>query len=531
MTDAPAPPVLVALYMRASSEHQRYSVGQQTTLLNTYAAARGYVICRSYVDDGRSGLTLAERPGLQGLLADIVDGSLGFSRVLVLDVSRWGRFQDPDEGAHYEYLCQEGGVAVDYCYEAFENGPGAMNALIKNIKRIMAAEYSRELSQKVLFAQRHHAQRGFKQGGIAPYGFRREQVRNGEVIRVLRSGEQKSLSSDKVRLAHGPRSELEAIRAIFRLRIENELSQRAIAVRLGRLGRKGRNGPWTEHGVKAVLSNELVTGVYVFNKQGGPLKSKHQRKPDDEVVRVKVLPAIVSAELFRLAQQVPHPVKRENLSREEALTELRRLLSLKGYLSRNMVVARFGPQEASAILKIFGSFRLVCEASGYPWHGVRPRRLMSGEVRRFPSQELASEAVLLGGLRNLLAREGRLTSSLVKRASDCATPSTYHSRFGSLREAYALVGYSQSRAQQSSASLKLFWASDEGKRRHLAHLDDILRRLIPAHLQLERFTHRALDAFPGAPRSKALVRDFGSVAKARLALVDLLKREECKVSS
>ena len=57
--EAQPEPTRVALYMRASTEMQKYSVQQQNTLLTTYAAARGYLIVRSYIDDGCSGLTLA----------------------------------------------------------------------------------------------------------------------------------------------------------------------------------------------------------------------------------------------------------------------------------------------------------------------------------------------------------------------------------------------------------------------------------------------------------------------------------------
>ena len=40
-------------------------------------------------------------------------------RFSVYDVSRWGRFQDPDESAHYEFLCKAAGVRVHYCAEQF----------------------------------------------------------------------------------------------------------------------------------------------------------------------------------------------------------------------------------------------------------------------------------------------------------------------------------------------------------------------------------------------------------------------------
>jgi hypothetical protein len=36
-------------------------------------------------------------------------------------VSRWGRFQDIDESAHYEFICKRSGLNVVYCAEQFEN--------------------------------------------------------------------------------------------------------------------------------------------------------------------------------------------------------------------------------------------------------------------------------------------------------------------------------------------------------------------------------------------------------------------------
>jgi hypothetical protein len=34
--------------------------------------------------------------------------------ILVLDVSRWGRFQDIDESAYYEFLCRRAGMQVGF---------------------------------------------------------------------------------------------------------------------------------------------------------------------------------------------------------------------------------------------------------------------------------------------------------------------------------------------------------------------------------------------------------------------------------
>ncbi len=51
----------------------------------------------------------------------MMSGRAQFKVILVYDVSRWGRFQDVDEAAHYEFLCRSASVPVRYCAEQFEN--------------------------------------------------------------------------------------------------------------------------------------------------------------------------------------------------------------------------------------------------------------------------------------------------------------------------------------------------------------------------------------------------------------------------
>jgi hypothetical protein len=54
-----------------------------------------------------------------------------FSIVLVYDVSRWGRFQDADESAYYEYRCRRAQIAVHYCAEPFQNDGSLTTVLMK----------------------------------------------------------------------------------------------------------------------------------------------------------------------------------------------------------------------------------------------------------------------------------------------------------------------------------------------------------------------------------------------------------------
>ena len=115
------PKVRAAQYIRMSTEHQKYSTGNQSDAIQRYADRRGYEIVRTCADKGKSGLNLGGRAALQLLLDDIENGRADYAVVLVYDVSRWGRFQDPDEAATYELRCRRAGVAVHYCAEQFEN--------------------------------------------------------------------------------------------------------------------------------------------------------------------------------------------------------------------------------------------------------------------------------------------------------------------------------------------------------------------------------------------------------------------------
>jgi DNA invertase Pin-like site-specific DNA recombinase len=69
----------------------------------------------------KADLRIDGRDALKQLLTDVESKSPGFKAILVYDVSRWGRFQDADESAYYEYICRLSGIEVRYCAEQFEN--------------------------------------------------------------------------------------------------------------------------------------------------------------------------------------------------------------------------------------------------------------------------------------------------------------------------------------------------------------------------------------------------------------------------
>jgi len=87
-----------------STEHQQYSTSNQMDVIREFAARRNLDIVKVYSDEGKSGLNIQGRESLARMISDVVAGNTEFSCILVYDISRWGRFQNPDEGAYYEIV-------------------------------------------------------------------------------------------------------------------------------------------------------------------------------------------------------------------------------------------------------------------------------------------------------------------------------------------------------------------------------------------------------------------------------------------
>jgi DNA invertase Pin-like site-specific DNA recombinase len=300
-----------AQYVRASTDHQSYSTENQKHAIQCYAVLHGMEIVRSYSDEGKSGLNIAGRSGLQELLSDIQSGRADFETLLVYDVSRWGRFQDTDESAHYEYLCRYSNIRVVYCAESFKNDGSPTSTIIKGLKRAMAAEYSRELSEKVFIGQSRLVEKGFRLGGRAGFGFRRLLVDHyGQHKGILPQGSLKSIQSDRVVLVRGPDEEVSTVRKMFDLFVFHKIREEAIARILnndGILTDTGRR--WGRCTVHCILTNEKYIGNSVFGRSAAKLKGTRVRvaatKNADLVVPFrKIISAGTSARLQELESEL-----------------------------------------------------------------------------------------------------------------------------------------------------------------------------------------------------------------------------------
>lgn len=354
-------------YVRMSTEHQRYSTENQAEVIQQYAARHGIEIVRTYADEGKSGLSLSGRDALKRLIDDVVRGGVDFEIILVYDVSRWGRFQDADESAYYEYICKRAGISVHYCAEQFDNDGSPVSTIVKGVKRAMAGEYSRELSAKVFAGQCRLIELGFRQGGPPGLGLRRCLIdQNAERKGFLARGEHKSIQTDRVILVPGPAEEIEVVRGIYRAFTDERQSEREIAADLNVRGIPTDLGrPWTRAAVHQVLINEKYIGNNVWGRHSFKLKKRHIRNSPDNWLRANgAFERIVDLDQFEAAQAIIRE-RAVRLSDDDLLAALRQLLEDHGYLSGLIIDESEAAPSRGAYLSRFGSLLRAYQLIGY----------------------------------------------------------------------------------------------------------------------------------------------------------------------
>lgn len=281
----------VALYIRRSTNEllQADSLRSQTEILTQFAADGGHQIVKIY-SDSASGRSTDDRDEFKSLLND-VRRNAKFESILVLDVSRWGRFENPDEAAFYEWLCLSHGVQVIYVNENFGPEETPLGALQKSMKRWMAAEFSRDKGRTVQRSQSRVVKLGFMHGGPAPFGMKRVLVQlDGTYVADLKRGDRKALSNMRVKLAPGDPAQVKTVRRMFDMYADG-MALGDIAKALDAEGVKGsQGGRWQPAMVSYVLRNEVYIGVakYTHTKSRSPseLRNISDDPSDESVIRV-----------------------------------------------------------------------------------------------------------------------------------------------------------------------------------------------------------------------------------------------------
>lgn len=421
---APAAPLRAARYVRMSTDHQRYSTENQADAIDAYAAQRGFDIVRTYADEGRSGLSVAGRDAFKMLIDDVRSGRADFTAILVYDISRWGRFQNADESGYYEFVCRAAGITLHFCAEPFDNDGSSGATIMKSVRTVMAGEFSRDLSTKVFAGACRLVTLGYRQGGPAGYGLRRQLLdEKGQPKAELRPGEQKSLQTDRVVLVPGPMEEVEIVRRIYRLFVGERRSEREIAAILNADGIKTDLGrPWSRSAIHQLVSNEKYVGNNVYNRVSFKLKKKRVVNPPEMWVRGDgAFEAIVDPASFQAAARILEERARR-FSDDDMLRMLSDLLTSRGLLSGLVIDEIEEMPSAASYRHRFGSllraYQLVGYAPDRDYRYIetnRHLRLLHPEIVREVTQgiEATGGAVGIDSTTDLLTVHGELTVSII----------------------------------------------------------------------------------------------------------------------
>jgi len=274
----------VVLYARVSTGRQaekELSIPDQIRQLRDYCQKQGYAIIKEYREEGASA-TDDKRPIFQDMIAEVLDRKSNIRAILVLTTSRF--FRDATLARIYKHKLKKNGVKVIAIAQKVSEDPGG--ELLEYIFEAVDQYESRMNAFHTLRGMRENARRGFYNGGIPPYGYRREKV-------LDQAGNIKS------KLKINP-EEASTVKLIFGLYIngigqDTYMGAKSIANYLNVQGHKNRNNRrWDKQAILNILSNRIYMGEFVFNRTGkdGVLKPVQKLRQQRDLRRSN--PAVLS---------------------------------------------------------------------------------------------------------------------------------------------------------------------------------------------------------------------------------------------
>ena len=296
MTDSPTG-TRVAAYYRCSTDGQEHSIEDQRAVIRKEAEKRGWIVTAEYEDEGESGATIDNRPGLQRLLceADVKR----FDMVVMYDLSRitrggalkfWALANQLDEYGVRLFCCARQMVINEKNSLVFT--VDAMQAREENVKR--SRDATRGLHQSIFHRDQDPGRR-------PPFGYdqMRVDVATGkpvERIRFMRDGAKQVMAPDgtaairvipkgeeyrkgaslRTVLTPGDPRDAETVRRIFR--DARTLGLKRLADELNRDGLTGpRGGKWSSSSLRDILLNPAYLGDRVVNRTSKARYHHHGR--------------------------------------------------------------------------------------------------------------------------------------------------------------------------------------------------------------------------------------------------------------
>ena len=356
---APAPVLkkAVAYYRHSAQDRQENSIPIQRQEVTKWAAENGVEIIKEFVDPGRSGLNAEGRPGFNEMMNEWVKQKKDFEYVICLDVSRWGRFQDIDLSAQYSAECKSNGKQVIYTTFGKPRADDPFYQVFLGFERFRAAQYSKDLSNKVWNGCVFISKQGYWAGGPPPYGLYRLLLdEKREPVHILDPGQHKSIQNQRVTLVKGPENEVAVILRIFYEFVVLKYSEYRIAEGLNADGIPSPKGRlWTAGSVIHILKNEKYIGTIVYNRTTRKLKTKSRPNPPENWVRTpEAFEGLVDPEQF-LQAHVMLEHRRRMYEPTSMLQRLDEVYKQYGVLQSSLLRLQESAPRAAAYARRFGS--------------------------------------------------------------------------------------------------------------------------------------------------------------------------------
>ncbi len=348
----------IAYYRHSAQDRQENSIPIQRDQVREWADKNGVEVVQEFADAGKSGLTSEGRPAFTEMMEEWVKKRRDFQYILCLDVSRWGRFQDIDLSAQFSAECRKAGKQVIYTSIGKPREDDPLYPVYVQFERFRAAQYSRELSDKVWRGCVKITEQGYWAGGSPPYGTKRLLLdEKREPLHPLAPGQRKGIQNQRVTLVEGDPDQIATIHRIFHEFVELGYSEYKISEGLNRAGIPSPGGKrWGAASVLARIRNETYIGTLVYNKTSQKLKTPRVHNPTDKWVRTQeAFEGVVGHDLFERAQKILE-ARRHKYDPERMLSQMEDLYAKFGILQPSL--SRINPEmpPASAYARHFGSW-------------------------------------------------------------------------------------------------------------------------------------------------------------------------------
>ncbi len=280
-----------ALYLRVSSIGQKNlrTIEGQDLELRKYAESQGWDIIETYKDEAKSGGSLAGREDFLRLLEDIERPDRGWDVILVSELSRITRTDDPLERGKILKALIDNQIKLASPSEGLQSPDTFQGELVTTLKLLFAGQEKKDIQSRMSRGRARHLEDGSYYHKNVPFGLKKAVARNdaGKVIKhwVVIDEEQ----------AH-------ILRMVFDWVVKERKSLYRCVNELNEMGIKTPSGKkWTSSNLSRVLNSPGLTGHLYANRckyeqVGQKYKLLEKRSIDhEEVVKIEA-PAIFTEE-------------------------------------------------------------------------------------------------------------------------------------------------------------------------------------------------------------------------------------------